>query len=97
MPSYDNATRAQALALKLEGISPAKIESITGIQPNTLYYLFKKTKQRGLNPAESHRILDHHIEDGKRSGRPTKQTPEAIQDVLLKVRRNRYGREKSCT
>jgi hypothetical protein len=41
--------------------------------------------------------LDHHIEDGKPSGRPTKQTLEAIQDVLSKVRRDRYRREKSCT
>jgi transposase len=97
MPSYDNATRAQALALKMQGIPNATIESITGIQPNTLSKLYKKAKERGLNPAVSQRILDHHVEDGKRSGRPTKQTTEIIQDVISKVRRDRYGREKSCT
>jgi hypothetical protein len=32
MPSYDNATRAQALTLKLAGFSNAKITSITGIE-----------------------------------------------------------------
>jgi hypothetical protein len=88
MPSYDNATRAQALALKLEGVPNARIESITGIQPNTLLYIYKKAKKRGLNPAQSMRILDHHIGDGKRSGRPTKQTPEIVQDDLSKVRRS---------
>jgi hypothetical protein len=96
MPSYDNATRAQALALKLEGIPNARIESITGIQPSTLSKLLKKAIERGLNPTESHRILDHHVEDGKRSGRPTKQTTEIVQDVLSKVRRDRHGREKTC-
>src|SRR5258708_6134832 len=96
MPSYDNATRAQALTLKLHGVSNPEIESITGIQPATLHALYKKALSRGLNPTESKRILNHHIEDGKRSGRPTKQTTEVVQDVLSKVCRDRYGREKSC-
>ena len=96
MPSYDNATRAQALALKLYGVSNPEIESITGIQPATLHALYKKALGRGLNPAESKRILDYYVEDSKRSGRPTKQITENIQDVILKVRRDRYSREKSC-
>jgi hypothetical protein len=51
------------LALKLEGVASARIELIAGIQPNTLSKLYKKSIERGLNPTESHRILDHHVED----------------------------------
>jgi type IV secretory pathway VirB10-like protein len=74
MPSYDNATRAQALALKLAGHSNAQIESITGIQAATLNALYRKAVSRGLNPAESKRILDIHVQDGARSGRPKKSS-----------------------
>jgi hypothetical protein len=97
MPSYDTATRAQALTLKLMGCPNAEIQSITGMQPRTVQLLHKKALERGFNPAESQTILNHHVEDGKRSGRPAKQTTELIQDVISKVRRDRYGREKSCT
>jgi hypothetical protein len=76
MPSYDTATRAQALGLKIAGHSNAEIQSITGIHPRTLQHLYKKALKRGFNPAESKTILNHHVEDGKRSGRPTKRTPE---------------------
>ncbi|KAF1815294.1 hypothetical protein P152DRAFT_374755, partial [Eremomyces bilateralis CBS 781.70] len=95
-PSYDSATRAQALALKLVGISNTEIEFITGIQPRTLNSIYRKAIARGLNPSESKKIFDHHVEDGSRSGRPTKQTEETTSDVLSKVRTDRYGREKTC-
>ena len=62
----------QDLALKLEGVPNARIGLIAKIQPNTLSKIYKKAIKRGLNPAKSHRILDHHVEDGKRSGRLAK-------------------------
>lgn len=96
MPSYDVATRTQALTLKLVGFSNAEIESITGIQPRTVNAIYNKAITRGLNPAESKTIYDKHVEDGKRSGRPKKQTEELVQDILSKVRRDRYAREKTC-
>jgi transposase len=96
MPSYDVATRAQALALKLVGIPSQEIEHITGIQPRTLNSIHQKAVARGLNPDESKKILDRHVEDGSRSGRPKKQTEEIISEVLSKVRTDRYGREKTC-
>ena len=96
MPSYDTATRAQALTLKLMGCPNVEIQSITGMQPRTVQLLHQKALERGFNPAESKTILNHHVEDGKRSGRPTKQTTETIEGVLSKVRRDRYGREKTC-
>ncbi|KAF1981362.1 hypothetical protein K402DRAFT_386648, partial [Aulographum hederae CBS 113979] len=96
MPSYDIATRAQALTLKLFGFSNAQIESTTGIQPRTLNNIYRKAISRGLNPQESTKILDYHIEDGSRSGRPTKQGEEVTSNVLSKVRGDRYAREKTC-
>jgi transposase len=96
MPSYDIATRAQALTLKLVGFSNTEIESITGIQPRTLNSIHRKAIARGLNVLESKKILDCHIEDGARSGRPIKQTEDIISNVLSKVRRNCYAREKTC-
>jgi transposase len=96
MPVYDNATRAQALTLKLVGFSNAEIESITGIKTSALNSLHRKAIARGFNPSESKKILDVHVEDGARSGRPKKQTEELVTEVLSKVRRDRYAREKTC-
>src|SRR5215469_4031752 len=96
MPFYDNATRSQALTLKLVGYSNAEIESITGIQPNTLNALFRKAISRGLNPEESKKILDCYVEDGKCSGQPIKQTEETVAEILSKVCGDRYVREKTC-
>ena len=96
MPSYDSATRAQALTLKLVGFSNANIESITGIQACTVNSILDKAIDRGLRPSESKRILNKHVEDGQRSGRPKKQTEEVVQQVLTKVRGDRYAREKTC-
>src|SRR5271170_3764838 len=96
MPSYDNATRAQALTLKLVGFSNAEIEKITGIQPQTVSAIHRKAIARGLNPEESKKILDHHVEDAPRSGRPKKQTEEIVTEILSKVRGDRYACKKTC-
>jgi transposase len=96
MPSYDIATRAQALTLKLVGFSNSEIESITGIKQTTLSTLFRKTIARGFNPSESQKILDIHVQDRSRSGRPKKQTEDVITEVILKVRGDRFAREKIC-
>jgi transposase len=59
--------------------------------------MFNKAKSRGFDPnARPCRVLDEHIKDAPRSGRPTKQTPKVQEEVLKKVRRDRYGREKTC-
>ena len=79
MPSYDNATRAQALTLKLVGFSNAEIEKITGIQPQTVSAIHRKAIARGLNPEESKKILDHHVEDAPRSGRPRSRPKRLLQ------------------
>ena len=96
MPSYDNATRAQALTLKLVGFSNAEIEKITGIQLQTVSAIHRKAIAGGLNPEESKKILDHHVEDAPRSGRPKKQTEEIVTKILSKVRGDRYACKKTC-
>ena len=69
MPSYDNTTRAQALTLKLAGVSNAKITSITGIKTRNLNSLYQKAISRGLNPSECAKLLDIHVQDAARSRR----------------------------
>jgi hypothetical protein len=41
-------------------------------------------------------ILNEHLVDAPRSGRPTKQTEENRQLVISKVTLDRYGRERTC-
>src|SRR5580692_5530621 len=97
MPSHDNTTRAQALTLKLAGFSNTKITSITGIKTRHLNSLYQKAISRGLEPCEDAKLLDVHVQDAPRSGRPKKQTDVIKEEVLSKVRTDRYGREKTCT
>lgn len=72
------------------------IESIARIQPRTVNTIYCKAITRCLNPDENKMILNYHIEDGKRTGRPNMQTEEIVEDVLSKVRRDRFAREKTC-
>ena len=93
MPSYDIATRAQALALKISGHSTDEIKQITGISASSINRIVDRAIERGLdfnNPV----ILDIHVADSPRSGRPSKQA-EAKDQVIAKVRRDCYGREKN--
>jgi hypothetical protein len=74
MHLYDNATRAQALTLKLAGVSNVKITSITGIKTRNLNLLYQKVILRGLDPSKDAKLLDIHVQDTARSGWPKKQT-----------------------
>ena len=94
---YDNANRAQALTLKVLNYSNNEIERITGIPKSAVVRLFRKAMERGFDPqARPCRILDYHVRDGARSGRPTKQMAENTEAVVAKVRTDRYGREDLC-
>jgi transposase len=90
---YDVSTRAQALALKAYGASNAEILAATGIQKTTLSQIFDRAIERGFTPGGP--ILDQYVADAPKPGRPRKQ--DAVHDdVLAKVRTDRYGREKTC-
>ncbi|KAI1757860.1 hypothetical protein F4782DRAFT_475427 [Xylaria castorea] len=73
MPSYDIATRAQALALKIGGRhSNEEIERMTGIKARSINHIVDRAIERGLdlnNPV----ILDIYVANGPRLGRPSKQ------------------------
>src|SRR4051812_14817688 len=93
----DSTIRAQALGLKIAGISNSEIQAQTGIAPRTLLRIYDRAIQRGLNLHERPcKILNSHVAEGLRPGRPTKQTPKTILAVTDKVRVNRYSREKTC-
>ena len=97
MPNYDIATRAQALTLKIYGLSNDKIERLTRINRRTVSQWLDNAILHSLDPkARPLVILDCHVEDGTRSGRPTQQTLANTEAVLAKVRTDRYRREKSC-
>ncbi|KAI0192090.1 hypothetical protein EV127DRAFT_55572 [Xylaria flabelliformis] len=73
MVSYEPSTRAQALALKLGGRhSNEEIKRITGMSAVAVNRIVDRAIERGLdlkNPV----ILDRHVANGSRSGRPSKR------------------------
>ncbi|KAI1747042.1 hypothetical protein F4782DRAFT_453155 [Xylaria castorea] len=95
MPSYEPATRAQALALKIGGRhSNEEIERITGFSASSVNRLVDRAIERGLD-LNKPVILDLHVANGPRSGRPSKQA-EAKDQIIAKAQRDRDGREKTC-
>lgn len=71
-----------------------RITKITGISERQLQRLEKKAKKRGYNPEVNLQILDVYITNGVCSGRPKKATEAVIQDVIERVRKDRYSCEK---
>lgn len=74
--SWDLATRAQILALKAFGHKNEEIAqklgfAKTGQSMSTVYNIWKRAKERGFDP-ENPIVLDHHVKDAPRSGRPRK-------------------------
>jgi hypothetical protein len=81
MPPHDIATRAQALTLKLLGVSNQDIQRLTGIHPRTVHNIMDRAIERGLdlnNPT----ILEIHVRDGPRPGRPKKKR-EQLKEQLV--------------
>ncbi|KAF2430506.1 hypothetical protein EJ08DRAFT_588915 [Tothia fuscella] len=72
MVPFNTATRAQALGLKVAGLENAQIEDFTGIKPRTLRNLYQRALHRDFDPdTRPCQILDKHVEDAPRSGRPS--------------------------
>ena len=92
---YDICTRAQALTIKIYGSTNADIQAATGISISRIKSVVQEARKRGFNKAKSHTILNIYLKDAPRSGHPTKRTSAKIQEVIKKVHRDRYGREKS--
>jgi len=96
-PPHDMATRAQVVTLKALGLKNSEIERQTGIKTRTINSIYDRAIQRGFDPNAEQRVVhDNHVQNASRPGRPSKQTEDIKEDILNKVRQDRYGREKTC-
>ncbi|USP74094.1 uncharacterized protein yc1106_01368 [Curvularia clavata] len=98
-PHTDVYTRTLIVALKSPSIgkTTSQVSGLTGVQPRTVDRIYSRAIAAGFEPnALPLKILPHHVQDAPRSGRPLKQTEEAKEQIIQQVRRDRYGREKSC-
>ncbi|OQE11157.1 hypothetical protein PENFLA_c080G06566 [Penicillium flavigenum] len=90
------ARRATVVALKAyTPKSSAEIAALTDLSVPSVNRIYAEAIKRGFDP---HRTMvdNQYVEDKPRSGRPTKQDPSTVDIILLKVRLDRYGREKTC-
>ena len=95
----DIATRALVVSLKAPCSSKttAEVSAITGLSSRQVNRIYARAIERGFDPNQRPLSLrDAYLQDAPRSGRPQKRTIEAQESVISKVRRDRYGREKSA-
>ncbi|ORY10964.1 hypothetical protein BCR34DRAFT_336222 [Clohesyomyces aquaticus] len=75
MAPYENSTRAIVVCLKATGKSSKEVSAISGIPTRTVNSIYARAIERGFEPCERPmKLLDKHLEDAPRSGRPSKQT-----------------------
>ena len=74
-----------------------QILELTGVNPRTVDRIYSRAIAAGFKPnVLPLKILPQHVQDAPRSSRPAKQTEEVKEQIFQQVRRDRYGREKSC-
>ncbi|ELR09016.1 hypothetical protein GMDG_00634 [Pseudogymnoascus destructans 20631-21] len=98
-PNTDISTRALIVALKSPtgGKTSAEVAEKTGLSTRQVNRIYTRAIERGFNPNHMPLTLrDEWLQDAPRSGCPTKQTAEATEGVVAKVRTDHYGREKTC-
>ncbi|OBT44174.1 hypothetical protein VE00_04785 [Pseudogymnoascus sp. WSF 3629] len=98
-PNTDISTRALIVALKspTRGKTSAEVAEKTGLSTRQINRIYARAIERGFDPNHMPLTLrDEWLQDAPRSGRLVKQTVETTQDVVAKVRTDRYGREKAC-
>lgn len=96
MPQYhDASTRAQVVALRDFGATAKEVAARTGVEERSQRRMLHTAKERGF--VSGGKVLNSHVEDGKKSGAPLKRTPSFTEEVVAKVRRDRFGREKSTS
>ena len=94
---HDVCVRAQVVSLKLVlKLDNSQIEALTRVKPRTIHNLVDKALERRFDPQSSPPVvLEEHVCDAPRPGRPKKQDDYKDQ-VLEKVRTDRFGREMTC-
>ena len=84
MPIVSNSdlvTRSQACTLKVFTNLPAsEIQAITGVGERQQRRLVQKAKERGWNTGKP--LLNCHLDDAPRSGRPSKSDKETTEKVV---------------
>ncbi|KAM6535506.1 hypothetical protein FALCPG4_005064 [Fusarium falciforme] len=94
-PNTDIATRALVVALKApcSGKTTEEVAAIAGLSTRQVNRIYARAIDRGFDPNLRPLVLrDEHLRDAPRSGRPTKQTEEAKNEVVRKLRRPRSPR-----
>lgn len=81
------AERVQALTLHAVGKSYTEIEALTGIRKEGFRSLLKKAKSRGYIPGN--KILDEHVINASRTGRPPIILPDSEEHRVLEETLNK--------
>ena len=100
MTYTDIATRALVVSMKCPfgGKTSAAIAAKTGLSVRQIDRIYARAIERGFDPNQDPLIIkDSYVEDKKRSGRPKKQTEEAITTTISKVRTSKSTRTLTCT
>ena len=93
MAVTDLVTKAQIVTLKSLGYSNFFIQDLCNVTKRGIGKIYSRALSRGYIPSSPVRL--DHVKDSPRCGRPRKQ--ETCKDeVIRKVKKDRYGREKSC-
>jgi hypothetical protein len=100
MPPNTSLT-IQALIITLKspvsGKTTVQIHKETGISIQQINRIYAQAISRGFNPnIQPFTLKEEWLKDAPRSGRPLKQTPENIDNIITKVYINRYGQEKTA-
>jgi hypothetical protein len=83
---YGLALRVQCLTLFEVGIPLDVICQKYSVTKSSLYRWKRIAKARGYDPNVSPILFDYHLEDAPRSGRPSLQTWERTQKLLVEGR-----------
>ena len=87
--NFDIATRTSIITLKaLAGsrLPSTQIEKITGISVRTINRIYAQAVTRGFQPEQRPLLIrDAYVQDAPRAGRPTKQAPTTVTDIVRAV------------
>ena len=72
-----------------------EVAKIVGLSVSSVNRIYADAIGRGFDVIHT-KPTDEYVEDSLRAGRPTKQNPETIDNILSKVRLDQFGREKTC-
>lgn len=99
MPQYLSiSTRAMVLTLKATtDQKTSQIAELAGITSRHVNRIYSKAIERGFDPTKRPLTMeDHYVEDAKKSGRPSKRTPELEAAMSASIKRDDRTRELSA-